>query len=74
LDCLVGHIFPFETIVYGPKWDLKWMIYHKNTENPNKIFIVFSGKLAARLLTINYIDGARTGMSGLDHLEEHGLS
>ena len=35
LDHLVGYIFPFDTTVYELKSELKWIRYHKNTENPN---------------------------------------
>ena len=33
--------FPFETIVYRPKSEVKQIRYHQNTKNPNKIFIFF---------------------------------
>lgn len=31
LNRIVGHIFPFKTIVYKPKSELKLIRYHKNT-------------------------------------------
>ena len=46
LDCLVGHNFPFKTIVYRPKLELEWMRYHKNTETLIRFALNFSGKLA----------------------------
>ena len=45
LDCLIGHIFRFKTIVYGPKLELKQVRYHKNTKTLIKSSLYFSGKL-----------------------------
>ena len=42
----VGNIFPFETIVYELKLNLKWMRYHKNTETLIKSSLYFSKKLS----------------------------
>ena len=64
-------------IVYGPKSELKWIGYHKNTENPNKIFTIFFRKnwqFFTRLHSINCTNWERTGMIELDHLEQKGLS
>ena len=76
LDHLVGHIFPIEMIVCRPKLVLKWMRYHKNTKTLIMSSLYFLGKLAVfypashnKLYRL-----ARTGMNGLDHLEEQGLS
>ena len=49
------------------------MRYHQNTENPNKICIVFLGKLVVfftRFRAINFTNWKRTETSKLDHLEE----
>ena len=42
LDHLIGNIFPFEMIVYGPKSKLKRMKHHKNTETLIKSSLYFS--------------------------------
>ena len=46
LNHLVRHIFPFETIVYRPKSELKRIRYHKNTETLIKSSLYFSKKLS----------------------------
>ena len=72
LDHLVGHIFPFETIVYGPKLELRWMRYHKNTKTLIKSSLYFSGKLVVFYpISCNKLtDWSRTRTNGLDHLYE----
>ena len=72
LDHLVGHIFPFETIVYKPKLELRRLRYHKNTKTLIKSSLYFSGKLAVFYPTScnKLTDWSRTGTNGLDHLYE----
>ena len=72
LDHLVGHIFPFETIFYGTKLELRRMRYHKNTKTLIKSLLYFSGKLAVFYPTScnKLTDWSRTGTNRLDHLYE----